>query len=151
MPLIETPTRITMNSETLSDNIFMNVVGSRIERGCFFADITDHLPIFMLTNIRLPKNKKIIPEKISRKISNEGINSAKYELNRLDWTPVYSAANANESYNIFLSLFIPIIDKYLPLKKCRVYKNKIRKPWVYPKTSTMYKKEKQTVQNISTR
>ena len=88
MPLIETPTRITMNSETLIDNIFTNVVGSRIERGCFFADITDHLPIFMLTNIRLPKNIKIIPEKISRKISNEGINSAKYELNRLDWTPI---------------------------------------------------------------
>ena len=49
LPLITKPSRITANSATLIDNIFTNDiehVGARL-----FTDITDHFPVFAISNI----------------------------------------------------------------------------------------------------
>ena len=110
-PLIKSPTRITINSATLIDNIFTNVLDAQLDSGCFCVDVTDHLPIFLLTNIQLSKNRKA-PPNISRKLSVEGINSLKRELYHLDWSPVYSAVDVNEAYNIFSSFLIILLDKF---------------------------------------
>ena len=48
LPVIHTATRITINSATLIDNIFTNVIDSNAHCGTFCTDITDHLPIFMI-------------------------------------------------------------------------------------------------------
>ena len=133
IPLINTPTRITMTSETLIDNIFTNVIGPDLDCGSFCIDVTDHLPIFMLSNISLPKQKKIIQEKLKREISDEGFKKVNQELSNTDWSSIYSTSDANKAYDIFLSLLIPVINRNLPLRKSKNCKTKIRKPWITPK------------------
>ena len=131
-PLINSPTRVTPSSSTLIDNIFTNVLDSHLDCGCLCVDITDHLPIFLLTNIELSKKRKKLPN-LGRNISTEGINSLNNELCNTDWSPVYSALDVDDSYNTLLSIFIPLLDKHLPFKKKKVFINKIRKPWISPK------------------
>merc|ERR1711895_125947 len=48
LPLINKPTRVTSQSMTLIDNIYSNCIHNNIERGIFFTDISDHLPIFCI-------------------------------------------------------------------------------------------------------
>ena len=88
-PLINSPTRITSTSATLIDNIFTNVLDAHFDCGCFCVDITDHLPIFLLTNIQLSKNKHKLPN-VNRSLSVKGITSLNHELLNLDWSPVYT-------------------------------------------------------------
>ena len=46
IPLILQPTRITSHSNTLTDNIFSNVINPDIISGNLTATISDHLPHF---------------------------------------------------------------------------------------------------------
>ena len=48
IPLILQPTRITSHSNTLIDNIFSNVIDSDIISGNLTANISDHLPQFVI-------------------------------------------------------------------------------------------------------
>ena len=50
--LITQPTRITINSATLLDNIFTNVPFNNAIGGVIINDISDHLPFFAVINYR---------------------------------------------------------------------------------------------------
>ena len=50
--LITQPTRITIHSATLLDNIFTNVPFNNAKSGVIINDISDHLPIFAVINYR---------------------------------------------------------------------------------------------------
>ena len=128
-PLINSPTRITSTSATLIDNIFTNVLDAHFDCGCICVDITDHLPIFLLTNIQLSKNRQKLPN-VNRSLSDKGITSLNFELLNLDWSPVYKSMNVNEAYDTFLSMFIPLLDKHIPFKKKKPHKTRFRKPWI---------------------
>ena len=145
-PLIKTPTRITMTSSTLIDNIFTNVLDAQFDCGCFSVDITDHLPVFVLTHIQL-FSKRNIPLNVKRNICDEGINNLKHELHNLDWSPVYAAENVNAAYDLFIYMLIILLNKHLPFKESKIRASKIRKPWVTPtllryirKKNKMYKR-----------
>ena len=70
-PVIERPTRITINTASLIDSIFINTLETDVEGGIFSVDlITDHLPVFLIlkkTNLLSKKKqtfnyfKSIIP------------------------------------------------------------------------------------------
>ena len=49
-PAIAKPTRITTDTATLIDNIFMNTFDEieRIHTGILYTDVSDHLPVFIL-------------------------------------------------------------------------------------------------------
>ena len=48
-PLITRPTRITSHSKTLIDNIFTSDLSSQIHSGLIINDMSDHLPIYQIT------------------------------------------------------------------------------------------------------
>ena len=52
-PLISKPTRITDQSATLIDNIFTNNLEKDLTSGLFYTHISDHLPLFQITNLKL--------------------------------------------------------------------------------------------------
>ena len=51
IPLINKPTRITTTTATVIDNIYSNdILGTNYQSdGIIYTDISDHLPIFLLT------------------------------------------------------------------------------------------------------
>ena len=50
-PLITRQSRLTEFTSTLFDNIFSNIVNFRHYSGLFITDITNHLPVFVISNI----------------------------------------------------------------------------------------------------
>ena len=86
MPTITRPTRITSESATLIDNIYVS--GNRLEylrSGILVADISDHFPIFVFTgkHVRqcIPKNNTTY-----RKLDTTAIGRIKTLLLATDWS-----------------------------------------------------------------
>ena len=57
-PLISKPTRTTSHTATLIDNIFTNDLDHDKFSGILWSDISDHLPIFQITNCSLKTKTK---------------------------------------------------------------------------------------------
>jgi hypothetical protein len=65
-PTILKPTRLTLNSATLIDNIFINNP-YYMKSGLLFADISDHLPIFTVFKRPTPtQDKHVLNNKLTR-------------------------------------------------------------------------------------
>ena len=132
VPLIKNPTRITVNTASLIDNIFTNVINSTVDSGSLCVDISDHLPIFHLSQIECNVHNVSNTQKLSRKITNDGSNALIAELYVTDWSSIYCCSGVNESYELFLSKLLSAFDKHLPYIKRKVKKPLIRKPWITP-------------------
>ena len=52
-PLICKPTRLTSTTATLIDNISTNNLEHCMNSGIFYSDLSDHLPIFQVTHLKL--------------------------------------------------------------------------------------------------
>ena len=52
-PLISKPTRITSSTATLIENIFTNNLEQSMSSGILYTDLSDHLPIFQVTHLKL--------------------------------------------------------------------------------------------------
>ena len=126
--LINSATRITLNSATLIDNIFTNV-NFQLHSGIFSNDTTDHLPIFTISDKKIPA--KTSSPIYSRKITEEGTRLFKDKLCILDWSTVHNSQNATEAYDIFIEKLTSLYDEIFPLTETKKKKN-IRKPWVTP-------------------
>ena len=55
-PVISKPTRVTPTTATLIDNIFSNNLEFNMNSGILYADLTDHFPIFQITQLKLITN-----------------------------------------------------------------------------------------------
>ena len=65
-PLIQEPTRITKDSATVIDNIFCNSKTTLENSGAIIYDISDHLPIFTVTNAG--KGKDVVDDNMNIQI-----------------------------------------------------------------------------------
>jgi exonuclease III len=75
---IHKPICITPYSSTLIDNIFTNSLSSTLTSGCFYTDISDHLPTFLLvhdTNTAKP-NKITIKQRILSQANKAAFSAA---------------------------------------------------------------------------
>ena len=105
-PLITKPTRITKSTATLIDNIFTNNL-SRTEHlsGILINDISDHLPIFTITEYNILDQHGTITESnhySTRKISTNSLESFSRKLQSFDWRSGLSKNDPTESYTVFL-------------------------------------------------
>lgn len=99
-PSITKPTRITSVSATLIDNIFTN---SHTEQtsGIILTDISDHLPIFIATNLSTYRNTDNGINTEVREINDINIQVFKSRLSCVNWDIVCSSYDANVSYMCF--------------------------------------------------
>jgi len=72
--LIDKPTRITKHSTTLIDQIYTNDVKSSIVSGIIIDDLSDHLPMFVISKKASPQ--KVYSQRKVRKIN--GINAERF-------------------------------------------------------------------------
>ena len=124
-PLIDKPTRITTTSATLIDNILTNVHASPIQSGIFYNDITDHLPIFQITNLYCEQSTPQIPSPIIHKTDLSSINSMKNDLSSILWDEVLACEDIDNAYSKFIHRFKNAYENKRINKKY-----KVRKPWI---------------------
>lgn len=134
-PLIDKPSRVTTKSSSLIDNIFTNVLDTKITPGILFNDITDHFPVFQILNnhnkgVNDKLNQNNSSYYMSRKINPKNISSLAAELNQTDWSDTLNSNSTDDSYNKFISEFTRLYDKHLPKVKKKINKRKETKPWI---------------------
>ena len=104
-PHINKPTRICNTSQTLIDNIFSNVYCNSVN-GIFYSDISDHLPIFVISNQRNDLNPYFRNKsKPHRKETQENIDLLNFHLAKEEWQDVFRENDVNKSYENFMHKF----------------------------------------------
>ena len=102
--LITQPTRITIHSATLLDNIFTNVPFNNAKSGVKINDISDHLPIFAVINYRgWISTENIQKYKTSRQFTDENMQALNNYLIRFDWTTITSSTDVDECHSLFVN------------------------------------------------
>ena len=127
--LITQPTRITIHSATLLDNIFTNVPFNNSKSGVIINDISDHLPIFAFINYRgWISNENLKKYKTIRQFTDENMQVFNNYLIRFDWTTITSSTDVDECYSLFINETIDAINFHCPLKK--VHFRTSHNPWM---------------------
>ena len=130
VPLIVRPTRLISYSASLSDNIFANYFCNNIVSGLFLTDVCDYLPIFA-THYEQGLNNDGRKSFVSFRDKNTA-NIKKFHelLQSTDWTNIYNVSNVNTAYSCFLNKYSKIFYTCFPIKKIKVSKYALKKPWL---------------------
>ena len=116
--LITQPTRITIHSASLLDNIFTNVPFNNAKGGVIINDISDHLPIFAVNNYRCwISTENLKKYNTIRQFTDENMQALNNYLIRFDWTTITSSTDVDECYSLFVNEIIDAIKYHCPLKK----------------------------------
>ena len=128
-PKIDKPTRITAVSATLIDNIFTNVLSSNAKCGVLCNDISDHLPIFYVSEYRgiNKANKNVF--KFIRRCTDENIEKFRNELKKQTWENVTGETNVNDAYNNFISTIKRLYSDACPKVRVKISSINVHKPW----------------------
>ena len=95
--------------------------------GILYPDISDHLPIFVLTKQTNDLNDDIIIE--TRKQNESTIHTFRCLVDNIYWQDVYTCDVPDKSYHIFLENMSIVYDEAFPIIKRKVRQSK-RKPWI---------------------
>ena len=128
-PCITKPTRVTINSATLIDNIFCNSLHkkSQVFTGILYTDISDHFPLFYIDY----SNQSVTSKKhIKRRMySQANMLSFSDKIRDHDWTNVYSQNDPQTAYTCFFNDYRHMYDESFP-SKTLIQGYKTRKPWL---------------------
>ena len=130
-PCIDKPTRITSSSSTLIDNIFTNTFDKDNYSGILYYDVSDHLPIFLISSQSLKKDNvtKHIVQRY-RKESTETITALNDDLANEQWLDVYEEKDVNRAYEKFITKLKQYYEKNVPLIQIKPCKKSAKNPWI---------------------
>ena len=131
VPLINRPTRVTVDTATLIDHIYTNALYTenyQCINGILLCALSDHFPIFHICE-RKSKVVKIKQQITTHVINTRTLHNLKTDLGKQDWTGVMNEGDdVNKAYNCFYDIFhtcysncIPVVTKELP---------ETDKPWI---------------------
>ena len=127
-------THVTINSETLIDNIFSNNYDSSFTSGNLVIILSDHHAQFLLMEFQTKQmdNEKIQMFRDFSKIENNK-NLVNTHLEGIDWATELQVNrnNADLSSELFLKKIEQLINFWTPLQRVSNKKKKLQnKPWV---------------------
>ena len=122
IPTISNPTRISDNSSTLIDNIFVNCIKKDYSTAIVYNDISDHLPVALhLTN---NVSKILKPDhSVKRFFDAKSIANFNAELANTNWDCVDDQillAGPCDAYTSFLGIYQEVFDKHFPVKTTKL-------------------------------
>ena len=130
-PTITRPTRITRNSATLIDNIYVsNLLHRSFESSIIIDDMSDHLPILtMLKQTKLCDSEPITFN--SRCLDEKKLKQVNADLMTVDWIGILNGTTCDEKFNQFSEKVDQILDKTAPVKEVRISaKRRFVEPWM---------------------
>ena len=128
-PTITQPTRITKQSATLIDNVFVSLnLHKKFDSAILINDMSDHLP--MLTLLRQTNKNTNLLVFESRNL-NDKKKIIKQSLYKIDWIRKLTGANCNENYNIFTKILKQTMDEISPIERVWISgKRRYIEPWM---------------------
>jgi hypothetical protein len=151
-PAIQNPTRISEDSATLLDNIFIRCFKNNVHSTIIYSDISDHLPVAVRVEYTMSSKNKLPTEIYKRSFNPQAIVDFNAALSNVSWCEVYDLlvfeADPSHAYNVFTDVYKTLFDKFFPLKIIKYsHKMTIRKEWMTKgllkschKKSKLYKK-----------
>ena len=128
LPMILKPTRETVTTATLIDNIFTNKyhINDNILQGIFVTDISDHYMIFHISEKCSPDIEEY---QLIRLVKETRMTKYKDRILDTDWS-VLDVYDTCESYfSSFMNIFKSIYNESFPVMKTkRKYRNRL--PWL---------------------
>ena len=124
--VITRPTRITNQSSTLIDHIYINNPAMYQHRGVIDPNLSDHCLTFVTRKYMRPSKER--ETKFIRNYRNFNANDFNNDLENIHWNCVYTCTDVNESVANFNFEFLTVLNKHLPWRRLRVRKNNA--PWV---------------------
>ena len=118
--LINHPTRITTTSSTIIDHIWTNITNKNFLSGILVDKISDHLPIFQLTELEYFKDPVPSPH---THFSNQNLKHLKNALSHLDLSALTTTNDINQSFD-HLHLILQTAIESLPKRQKRNTENK---------------------------
>ena len=105
IPMINKPTRASKFNATIINHIWTNsFLSTGYFTGIIKTDISDHFPIFFISNEKISENAKHIT--IRKRVTDEkSILYFKEILHEVDWTHLYTLCNPKQAYSYFLRTF----------------------------------------------
>ena len=131
LPTISIPTRITHNSSTLIDNIYLKGFQYFTHSSAVLNyDISDHLPV--ISFMGKPSCKASTEPKFieHRSWTPDTIANIIHDMQSKDWTCLESTT-INQAYDIFSDNLQGCIDEYAPVRVVRIPSKHIKRdPWM---------------------
>ena len=151
LPKIILPTRITDSTCTLIDHIFVKLsrklIDINIKAGNIFAEITDHLPIFVNMNFKtnLSNERPLI-----RIFNDRSLQNFSFKCSNIEWDRLGNLANVDSKFDFLQNSLITAFNESFPLVQKSRKRNKDKK-WMTQslkisirKKNRLYKKKIQT-------
>uniref|UniRef100_A0A669C5X4 Reverse transcriptase domain-containing protein n=1 Tax=Oreochromis niloticus TaxID=8128 RepID=A0A669C5X4_ORENI len=131
-PVIIKPSRITIDTATLIDNIFTNKIDHEIVGGLLITDISDHLPVFAIFQnyFGIKTKKKNQTFDMIRHRTTRAIAALQADLKEHNWNEVFANEDSSSAYDAFLSTVISLYEKHCPLMKITRKHHRSNKPWI---------------------
>ncbi len=124
--VIKHPTRITNNSATCIDHIFVNNHALFAHRGTLSPGLSNHDLTFIVR--KRAKNRKAKVTIRIRCYRHFDQDSFSRDINQTDWSVVTTATDLDTAASCFNIIFGALVDKHMPWKKIRVRANNA--PWI---------------------
>ena len=129
-PCINIPTRVTPVSSTLIDNIFTNALEKNKNSGVFTYDVSDDLPIFLISSQLTFNNVNKGNMNKLRKENTQTVMALNEDLANEEWNDIFGEKDVNKAYENFINKLTYYYDKNIPLVKSKQHNSKIKNPWI---------------------
>ena len=150
LPAFTAPTRITSKTASAIDNMFTNYPLQHSIARIVIDDISDHLPIFLSTDLAPRTNTERDQISFRRLTSLRQKEMFEQMLGEMDWSGVIGMADggdASSAYSLFINKYLEIYNKCFPLVKYTRGPARFDKDWMTPnlmkcckKKNALYKK-----------
>ncbi|ESO02879.1 hypothetical protein HELRODRAFT_174321 [Helobdella robusta] len=129
--LITTPTRISLNKNSVIDNIFTSEPNAVELCGTQVCDLSDHIPIFIIVNMKSNRIKNHFLKEKLYSFTSERINRLNEYLINMDWSNVLNCENVNVGFQRFIEIFVKNFNECCRISSARKIKKISRdKLWI---------------------
>ena len=144
VPTITRPTRITHNSATLIDNLFVSQkLQNNYKSSLLINDISDHLPCYVILPDAIVHKSSL--QKISfRRFTEKAKSKICESIRNIDWQVELNTEDVNEAFSRFHNKLTNSIDNFAPVKMKTINPSKQRRAkWLTAGIITSINKNKE--------
>ena len=126
IPTIALPTRVTANTSTLIDNVYIKNLMYKYKSGVVMSDISDHFPVITSIEMEVTYNKNNWVDVSYRKLDDNTILNIIDDLGEIDWY-ILNELDLNDAYGKFIECVQNVIDKHAPVINKKIKQKYVKK------------------------